>query len=125
VSILIHSIRIEFVPVIVSGVAQDVRAALAFQTLSSTGTGGNAVVPAPLNPRNTVAATGTYNGQVTTPGTLAVVKSAMQPSVIVPFERIFTPDQRIPIPGGTRLGINLQNLGATTVASSEIYVEEI
>jgi len=125
VSLLIHSIRIEFVPTITSGVAQDVRYALAIQTLTSTGTGGTAIVPAPEHPRNTVAAQATVNGLVTTPGTLGTVKSASQPSVIVPFERIYTPDQRIPISGGGRLGINLAaGLGGTVVMSSEIYFEE-
>ena len=125
VSLLIHSIRIEFTPTIVSGVAQDVRYALAFQTISTTGTGGSAITLQPENTRNTVAAVTTFNGLVTTPGTLAAVKSAFQPSVIVPFERIFTPDQRIPISGGGRLAINLAaGLGGTVVMSSEIYFEE-
>jgi hypothetical protein len=124
-SLLIHSIRIEFVPTITSGVAQDVRAAIAIQTITTTGTGGTAITPAPEHPRNTVAAVTTFNNLVTTPGTLGVVKSASNPSVIVPFERIFTPDQRIPITGGGRLAINLAaGLGGTVVMSSEIYFEE-
>jgi hypothetical protein len=128
-SILIHSIRIEFVPTITSGVAQDVRAAIAIQTISSTGTGGSAVTPVAEHPRNTIASLTTVNSLVTTPGTLALVKSASNPSVIVPFERIFTPDQRIPVAsgGGTggRLAINLAaGLGGSVVMSSEIYFEE-
>lgn len=124
-SLLIHSIRIEFVPTITSGVAQDVRAAIAIQTISTTGTGGSAITPQPEHPRNSVAAVTTFNSLVTTPGTLGVVKSASQPSIIVPFERIFTPDQRIPITGGGRLAINLAaGLGGTIVMSSEIYFEE-
>lgn len=124
-SLLIHSIRVEFVPTITSGVAQDVRAQLAIQTISTTGTGGSAVTPRAAHPRNTVAAVSTFNGLVTIPGTLGVVKSASTPSVIVPFERIFTPDQRIPITGGGRLAINLgAGLGGTVTMSSEIYFEE-
>jgi hypothetical protein len=124
-SLLIHSIRIEFVPTITSGVAQDVRAAIAIQTITTTGTGGSAITPISEHPRNTVAAVTTFNSLVTTPGTLGVVKSASQPSIIVPFERIFTPDQRIPITGGGRLAINLAGgLGGTIVMSSEIYFEE-
>ena len=124
-SLLIHSIRIEFVPTIVSGVAQDIRYALAIQTISTTGTGGTAITPQPEHPRNTVAAVTTFNSLVTTPGTLGVVKSASQPSVIVPYERVYTPDQRIPITGGGRLAINLAaGLGGSVVMSSEIYFEE-
>src|SRR5208283_1487151 len=67
VSLLIHSIRIEFTPTVVSGVAQDVRYNLNIQTLSTTGTGGSAITPAALNRRNTVAAVTTFNSLVTTP----------------------------------------------------------
>lgn len=124
-SLLIHSIRIEFVPTITSGVAQDVRAAIAIQTITTTGTGGSAVTPIAEHPRNTVAAVTTVNMLVTTPGTLGVVKSASNPSIIVPFERIYTPDQRIPVTGGGRLAINLAaGLGGSVTMSAEIYFEE-
>lgn len=124
-SLLIHSIRLEFVPTITSGVAQDVRAAIAIQSITTTGSGGTAVTPAAEHPRNTVAAVTTINSLVTTPGTLGVVKSAHQPSIIVPFERIYTPDQRIPITGGGRLAINLAaGLGSSVTLSAEIYFEE-
>lgn len=126
VSLLVHSIRIEFVPTITSGVAQDVRAQLNIQTITTTGTGGSAVTPRAVNRRNTVAAASTVNSLVTTPGTLGVVMSSSNPSVIVPYERIFTPDQRIPISGGARLAINLgAGLGGSVTMSSEIYLEEI
>src|SRR5271154_1169511 len=82
VSFLIHSVRLEFVPTITSGVAQDLRAQISFQTLTATGTGGSAVTPQPVNPRNTVAAVTTVNQLVTTPGTLGVVKGSFNPSVI-------------------------------------------
>ena len=126
VSVLVHSIRLTFVPTITSGVAQDVRAQINVQTISTTGTGGSAVTPAPLNTRNSLAAVTTFNRLVTTPGTLGVVKDSELVSIIVPFERIYTPDQRIPITGGTRLALNLAaGLGASYNASSEIYFEEI
>lgn len=125
-SVLIHSIRLEFVPTITSGVAQDVRYQLNLQTITSTGTGGSSVTPQPVNSRNTVAAVTTVNSLVTTPGTLGVVMSSAAPSVIVPYERIFTPDQRIPIPAGKRFAINLgAGLGGTVTMSGEIYFEEI
>lgn len=52
-SLLIHSIRIEFLPQVTSGVAQDQRAAIAIQTITTTGTGGSAITPSPEHPRNT------------------------------------------------------------------------
>lgn len=123
---LVHSIRITFVPTIVSGVAQDVRAKLQIVTRSTTGSGGSAVTPSPENTRNTVAAVTTVNKLVTTPGTIGVVKSADQVSTILPFERIFTPDQRIPIAGGGRLCLFLATaLGAGYQASGEVYFEEV
>ena len=125
-SILVHSIRLTFTPTITSGVAQDVRAQLNIQTISTTGTGGSATTPTPLNTRNSVAAVTTFNRLVTTPGTLGVIKDSENVSIIVPFERIYTPDQRIPIAGGGRLALNLSaGLGASYAASSEIYFEEI
>ena len=45
-SVLIHSIRLTITPTITSGVAQDVRALLNIQKITSTGTGGSATTPA-------------------------------------------------------------------------------
>ncbi len=126
VSLLVHSLRLTFTPTITSGVAQDVRAQLNVQTITSTGTGGSAKTPAPVNKRNTLAAVTTFNSLVTTPGTLGVVMDSENVSIIVPFERIYTPDQRLPISGGNRLALNLSaGLGASYSASSEIYFEEL
>lgn len=124
---IVHSIRLTFVPTIVSGVAQDVRAKLQVVTRTTTGSGGSAVTPAPENPRNSVAAVTTVNRTVvTTQGTLGVVKLADQVSTILPYERIFTPDQRIVIPGGGRLCLFLATaLGASYQASGEVYFEEV
>lgn len=125
VGILIHSIRLTFTPTITSGVAQDVRAQLNIQTITTTGTGGTATTPAAVNPRNTVAAATTVNRLVTTPGTLGTVMSSDNVSIIVPYERIYTPDQRIPVSPGKRLALNLSaGLGSSFSASSEIYFEE-
>lgn len=126
VALLIHSIRVTFTPTITSGVAQDVRAQINVQTITSTGTGGTSKTPAPVNPRNTVSAATTFNSLVTTPGTLGVIKDAENVSIIVPFERIYTPDQRILVNAGSRLAVNLAaGLGASYSASSEIYFEEL
>ena len=125
VGILIHSWRLEFSPTIVSGVAQDVRPQLAIQTITTTGTGGSAVTPQPVNQRNTVSATATFNKLVTTPGTAGVVMSAHFPSVIVPWELVYTPDQRIPVAAGKRLALNLAaGIGAFTISGYVYYEEE-
>jgi len=129
-SVLIHSIRLTVTPTITSGVAQDVRALLNLQRITTTGTGGSAVTPAPTNARNTIAAATTFNRLVTTPGTAGTVLDSENVSIIVPYERIYTPDQRIPIGASGsstyRLALNLSaGLGASYNASSEIYFEEI
>jgi len=125
-SVLVHSIRLTITPTIVSGVAQDVRAQLNVQRITSTGTGGSAVTPVAVNSRNTVAAASTVNRLVTTPGTAGNVLDSENVSIIVPFERIYTPDQRIPVPASTRLALNLSaGLGAAYNTSLEVYFEEI
>ena len=125
-SFIIHSVRLTITPTITSGVAQDVRALLNIQNITTTGSGGSAKTPTPTNIRNTVAAVTTCNALVTTPGTAGVVRDSENVSIIVPFERIYTPDQRIPIGGGGRWALNLSaGLGGAFNASSEIYLEEI
>lgn len=128
-ALLIHSIRLTLVPTITSGVAQDVRINLQICRRSTTGTGGSAVTPTGANPRNTVAATSTWTRTVvTTQGTIGNILDGEQVSVIVPFERIYTPDQRIVVPAGTG---NVLALFLTTApgqafqGSSEVYFEEI
>lgn len=125
-SLLIHSIRIELIPTIVSGVAQDLRGQIAIQTLTTTGSGGTAVTPVAEHPRNAVAASTVFNSLVTTPGSVGAVQSAYLPSVLIPFDRTFTSDQRRLITGGGRLAVNLAAaLGIPLTLSSEIYFEEL
>lgn len=123
--ILIHSFKITFVPTITSGVAQDVRAQFRQLVRSTTGTGGAAVTPRAVNPRNTVAAVTTTTRTVTTPGTPGNVWSAEQVSVIVPYERLFTTDQRIFVPAATRWCLNLEASVGALVCSGEVYFEEL
>jgi hypothetical protein len=127
VPLLIHSIRVTFTPLITSGVAQDVRVTLASRRATTAGSGGTATTPRPINSRNTVTATSTWlaNNSTVASGTLTVLDTEIV-SVIVPFERIFTPDQRIVVPGGAIWELaQTATLGATVVASGEIYFEEI
>jgi hypothetical protein len=126
VTILVHAFKLTFVPTITSGVAQDVRAQIRQLVRSTTGSGGTAITPRATNPRNTVAAAGTYTRTVTTPGTAGNVWSAENPSIIVPYERVYTPDQRILVPAGTRWCLNLEaGLGAAYNASLDMDVEEL
>lgn len=129
-SILIHSWRVTVVPTITSGVAQDVRVNLQILNRSTAGTGGTAVTPVAVNKRNTVAASSTWNRTVvTTQGTAGNIVSADQVSIIVPYERIYTPDQRVVLPAaasGSFLSLFLTTApGAAYNASSEVYFEEI
>lgn len=126
VSVLVHWIKLTIEPTITSGVAQDVRIRLRLVERSTTGTGGSAVTPAGVNPRNTVAAATTTTRTVTTPGTIGDIKWADAVSIIVPFEHIYTPDMRMPIQGGGRFCLNLEAApGAAYNASSVICFEEI
>jgi hypothetical protein len=131
-STLFHSFRVEFTPTITSGVAQDVRLNLQIVRRSTSGSGGAAVTPKPTNPRNTVAALTTVNRTVvTTQGTIQDILYGGNPSVIVPWERVYTADQRIDLPasGGSsqnRLCVFLAAApGQSFVASGEVYFEEV
>lgn len=123
--ILIHAIRVTVVPSIVSGVAQDVRMQLRQLVRSTTGSGGTAVTPRATNPRNTVAAVGVTTRTVTTPGTAGNVWDADEVSIIVPYERIYTPAQRIFVPAATRWCLNLEASIGALVASSTVEFEEL
>lgn len=125
VPILIHAMKLTFVPTITSGVAQDQRAQLRTCVRAAAGSGGSAVTPRATNQRNTVAAAGTYTRTVTTPGTVGNILGSEQPSVIVPYERVFTAAQRILIPAGTVWALNLEASLGAIVASFEMDVEEI
>jgi hypothetical protein len=127
VPVLIHSVRVTFTPTITSGVAQDVRLALQVCRRSTAGTGGTAVTPVAVNARNSVAAAATVTRTVvTTQGTIGNILDSEAVSCIVPFERIYTPDQRIVIPGGQKTSLFLTAApGQAFVTSSEVYFEEI
>jgi hypothetical protein len=125
VPVKIVSWRLEFVPTITSGVPQDVRVQLRSLLRTTAGSGGTAITPAPVNSRLTTAAAGTYTRTVTTPGTAGTVQRAYQPSIIVPFERVFTEDQMPFIAAGTTWALNLETApGSAYNASLELIVAE-
>jgi hypothetical protein len=125
--VLLHWVKLTFVPTITSGVAQDARVSLQLlERTGAAGTGGAAVVPAGTHPRNSVAAVTTTTRTVTTPGTAGDIHWSDQVSIIVPYELIFTPDMRIPISPSTNLSLALvSSPGAVYSASSTICFEEI
>lgn len=126
VSVIVHWIKLTLEPTITSGIAQDVRMRLQLCERSTSGTGGVAVVPAGVHPRNSVAAATVTTRTVTTPGTIGDIRWDDSASIIVPYELIFTPDMRQPIQGGGRLCLNLTTaLGAAYNASSVICFEEV
>ena len=129
-SVLIHSWRVTVVPTITSGVAQDVRINLQILNRSTAGTGGTTVTPVAVNKRNSVSAVSTWNRTVvTTQGTAGNIISGDQVSIIVPYERIYTPDQRVVLPAaasGSYISLFLTTApGAAYNVSSEVYFEEI
>ena len=129
-SVLIHSWRVTVVPTITSGVAQDVRINLQILNRSTAGSGGTTVTPVAVNKRNSVSAVSTWNRTVvTTQGTAGNIISGEQVSIIVPYERIYTPDQRVVLPAaasGSYISLFLTTApGAAYNVSSEVYFEEI
>lgn len=129
-SVLIHSWRVTVVPTITSGVAQDVRINLQILNRSTAGTGGTTVTPVAVNKRNSVSAVSTWTRTVvTTQGTAGNIISGDQVSIIVPYERIYTPDQRVVLPAaasGSYISLFLTTApGAAYNVSSEVYFEEI
>jgi hypothetical protein len=126
VGVLIHAVRISVVPTITSGVPQDARAQIRFAIRSTTGSGGAAVTPRAVNPRMTVAASVTTTRTVTTPGTIGNVLDADQFSIVMPYERVYTPAQRVFVPAATRWVINLEaGMGAAYNTSSTVWFEEL
>lgn len=129
-SVLIHSWRVTVVPTITSGVAQDVRINLQILNRSTAGSGGTTVTPVAVNKRNSTSAVSTWNRTVvTSQGTAGNIISGEQVSIIVPYERIYTPDQRVVLPAaasGSYLALFLTTApGSAYNVSSEVYFEEI
>ena len=129
-SVLIHSWRVTVVPTITSGVAQDVRINLQILNRSTAGSGGTTVTPVAVNKRNSVSAVSTWNRTVvTSQGTAGNIISGEQVSIIVPYERIYTPDQRVVLPAaasGSYISLFLTTApGAAYNVSSEVYFDEI
>ena len=125
---ILHWVKLTFEPTITSGVAQDVRARLQIlERTGAAGTGGAAVTPAGVHPRNSVAAlTTTTRTVVTTQAAAGDIHWDDAASIIVPYEIIFTPELRIAMSPSTHISLFLTTaLGAAYNASSTICFEEI
>jgi hypothetical protein len=93
---------------------------------TTAGSGGTAVTPSALNPRNTVAAACTVNRNVTTPGSAGDVLWTYQQNLVVPVDELFGLEElKIIVPGGARIGLNLASApAASRNGSCTVYFSE-
>jgi hypothetical protein len=127
--LLIHSIRIEFVPTLIpgSGVDSNVFANICLAPLLTTGSGGIPIVAAAGHPRNTLAAKTFFAGLVSAPGTTGPALISHNKSIIYPLE--FFPlgelGRGIEVAAGTAMAVSLTtSLQAAYTVSSTIIFEE-
>lgn len=118
VPVLIHELRLTS-----AGVA-DARLSLQVIRRSTGPTGGTAVTPRALNSRNTVAAASTVTSLPATPGTSGNVLEAELWSVLVPYSRIYTPDERIYIPASSWVALTFATAPGSAVNISALAVFE-
>jgi hypothetical protein len=120
VPILIHEIRLT------SQATTDVRLNLQLLRRTTGPTGGTTVTGKPLNKRNTVAAASTFTYLDTTPGTAGDILENEQWSVLVPFSRIYTPDERIYVPVSGWIALFFATApGSASNISGNIVAEEL
>ena len=131
-TVLLRSLRIAFVPNIISGVPQDVRAQISIRMIIPfpPGSGGISTTPVAVDARNTVTPATTINRLVTTPSGTGSVLSSEIVSILAPYEPIRDADfgrgvgpLTIRSPG---LAVSLDaGLGGTFIASSDMTFEEL
>jgi hypothetical protein len=120
VSVLIHEIRMT------SAATTDVRLNLQICRRSTAPTGGAAITPRALNPRNTVAATATVTSLPTVVGTIGNILDPEQWSVLVPYSRIYTPDERILVNASSWVALFFATApGSASTISAEFLFEEL
>lgn len=119
VPLIIHEI------LVTSNVTTDVRARLAIVRRSTAGSAGTAITPRALFERNSVSATTTATYLRTTVGTVGNVLDNDEWSMLVPFQRLYTPETRIGVAASGFLGLNLvAGTGASRTISGKIVFEE-
>lgn len=120
VPILIHEINLS------ASDTTDIRARIRILRRSSAGSGGTAVTARPLNPRNTVSAATTVTTIRTTPGTADEVLEGHRWSLLVPFQRLYVPEDRVYVPVSDYLAIELvAGTGASRTVSGSVTFEEL
>lgn len=119
VPIVVHEI------VVTSAVTTDVRARLQVCRRSTAGSGGTGITVNAVDERNTRSAVTTATYLRTTVGTVGAILEAEQWSMLVPYQRLWTPECRIRVAHSGFLGLNLvAGTGGTRVISGHVVFEE-
>ena len=120
VPILIHEWRMT------SAATVDTRLVAQILRRTTAHTGGTTITPRPLNSRNTLAAATGVFGVDTTPGTAGVIIESELWSVLVPYSRIYTPDERIYVPISGFLALSFTTApGSAVNLSADVFFEEL
>jgi hypothetical protein len=119
VPITIHEI------LLTAAVTTDVRARIGIVRRSTAGSTGTGITPRALFERNTVSAATTATYARTTVGTVGNALDYDQWSMLVPYQKLYTPETRITVAVSGFLGVNLvAATGATRVISGKVVFEE-
>jgi len=119
VPILIHEFRVT------ANQTVDTRLNLQILRRTTAHTGGTTVTPRALNKRNTIAAATGVFAIDTTPGTAGDIIEGELWSELVPYSRIFTPDERIYVPVSGFLCLAIVTAPAAVNLSGVVYFEEL
>lgn len=120
VPILIHAINLG------SDQTTDIRARVRILRRTTAGSTGTGITPKAITERNTVSAVTTVTTMRTTQGTAGDILDGDRWSLLVPFQRIYTPETRIVVKPSSFLAIELvAGTGASRVLSGEVVFEEI
>ena len=120
VPIVVHEI------ILSTDVTTDVRARIQILRRTTAGSGGSGITPRALAERNSVAAATTVTNMRTTPGTAGNVLDGDRWSLLVPFQRLYTPETRISVTVSGFVAVNLvAGTGASRNLSGKVVFEEM
>lgn len=120
VPIVIHEFAVT------AGVTTDVRARVQILRRTTAGSAGTSITPRALHQRNTVSSATTVTYLRTTPGTAGDQLDSEQWSLLVPFQRLYTPETRIVVNNSGFIALNLvAGTGAARNISGRVVFEEI
>jgi hypothetical protein len=120
VPIVIHSINLG------TDQTTDIRARIRVIRRTTAGSAGTSITPKALAERNSVSAATTVTTMRTTQGTAGDVLDADRWSLLVPWQRIYTPETRIIVKPSSFLAVELvAGTGASRNLSGEVVFEEI